>query len=615
MVEDFRSGDINLLVATNVAEEGLDFQACNVILRFDPMTTYKGYIQSRGRARKKDSEFIVMVQRDSVDEYKWKSYKHAEMQLDKMYELKKYDIEPEEPELENTPRYTNPRTGATLTYGSVIALLGEACALIPTDAYSPPSKPRFEEEVMGKDQFRNHVFLPMMPLLDPKERELAGPQVSTKKGAKQAAAFEACKLLHRVGVLDDYFLPLREGKGDLARDADDELVDRTALPFHMDAEMKNIFGNMWLPSKPPIWLNEVSVLDKNGKTERFGIICAERLNIQEPLIMHEPGAQFTVRIDNFRKLSFSNADREAALAKFDKFTRWTIKQVINRKLISGPMLYLLTPLVELPDGTFDIDWATLASPFTSINDISQLSKGNLVMAPWQFMRKHIFTIHAIRPDLNSLNMPRITGLTKRGRIFERTGNFGEALVALLDYEGIDLTGLDYTEGMLHLKPWFSVRNNLNPIKAHTEKTSAATAPLAGEPAAHSFPEEDMQVDAAADEPDVPLQPWEMSDYKWRKYKVEQYEFDEEAADMLDPESSICDLQPLPAGQTTGNTTDMVNAFVLPWSLCKISNISIGVWNAFSWLPSLSRAIHDQTRTQEAMKAMSVPPLDFPLVTQ
>lgn len=580
-----------------------------MIIRFDPMPTYKGYIQSRGRARKKDSEFIVMVQRDSVHESRWVSYQKAETQLDRLYDSRDSKIEPQEPELENTPRYTHPTTGATLTYGNVIALLGEACALIPTDAYSPPSRPRYELEVRGEGLYRTHVHLPMIPSLDPKKRHQTGPDITTKKGSKQAAAFQACILLHRAGVLDDHFLPLREGKGDSARDADDELVDRTVLPFHMETEMKNIYGNMW-SSSSPIWLNIVTVADKEGKREHFGILCGERLDLQVALVMHEPGMKFIVRIDKSKELVFAPAERAGRLAKFDKFTRWAIKQIINRKLIVGDMLYLLAPLKELPDGSHDIDWATLDSPFTSITSIAQLSPGNLIMAPWQFMRKHIFTIHAVRPDLNSLNMPRISGLTKRGRIFERTNNFGEALIALLDYEGIDLTGLDFSEGMLHLKPWFQVRNNLNPIKERAEKAVMATASSAVDDTLS----DDMHVGVEL-AGQTPLQPWETPEHRWRKYKVEQHEFDDDAADMVDPEIQICDLQPLAPGRTTKNTKDVVNAFVLPWSLCKISKISIGVWNAFSWMPSLFRAIHDQMRMQYAIKAMGLPKIDFPLFTQ
>lgn len=54
---------MTLLVATSVAEEGLDIRQCNVVMRFDLAKTVLAYIQSRGRARKPGSDYILMVER------------------------------------------------------------------------------------------------------------------------------------------------------------------------------------------------------------------------------------------------------------------------------------------------------------------------------------------------------------------------------------------------------------------------------------------------------------------------------------------------------------------------------------------------------------------------
>lgn len=579
------------------------------------MTTLKGYIQSRGRARKKDSEFVVMLERDSPEEMRWRKYVGAEKQLDKLYDERAPGEEPDEPELENTPRWTVPKTGAVLTYGSAIALLDEVCSLIPTDAYSPPSRPRYKLHGAAPGPWWTQVFLPMMPVLPPDMREIKGPEIRTMKGSKQAVAFETCKILHSLGIIDDHLNPLREGKGDLARDADDEPIDRTVLPMHTDVDMINVFGNVWSENKPTTWLNEIRIVSPEGKEDRFGLICAERLDLEGPLVMHEPGTQFSVYVRSMKQFRWSEEKRAESLAKFDKFTRWIITQTINRKLIQGPLLYLLTPLRQTFSGSFDVDWYALDNPYSNIESLDQIKVGNVVLSPWLFLRKHVFTVHAIRKDLNPKNMPRITGLTKRGHIFDRTGSFGEAIIALLDYENVDVTGLDFGEPMLHLRPWFSVRNNLNPIKAHKNSPKAATAPSRGGTGAEPMQQDHENGEDDAVLEDAPLQPWELPDWKWREYKTARHEVDEEERDMIDPETSIEALNPLPPGETTASCKNVTNAFVLPWSLCKISNIAIGVWNAFSWLPSLLRAIHDQARTQRAMRSLGLPRLQFPLVTQ
>ncbi|KAJ2168656.1 Dicer-like protein 1 [Coemansia sp. RSA 1935] len=58
---DFADGRLNLVFATQVAEEGVDIQPCNLVIRFDMPKTATSMIQSRGRARMPGSQFIVMV--------------------------------------------------------------------------------------------------------------------------------------------------------------------------------------------------------------------------------------------------------------------------------------------------------------------------------------------------------------------------------------------------------------------------------------------------------------------------------------------------------------------------------------------------------------------------
>lgn len=61
-LRDFRLGVLNLLVCTAVAEEGLDVQACGSVIRWDRPMNLVSWAQSRGRARKNRSTFVILTE-------------------------------------------------------------------------------------------------------------------------------------------------------------------------------------------------------------------------------------------------------------------------------------------------------------------------------------------------------------------------------------------------------------------------------------------------------------------------------------------------------------------------------------------------------------------------
>jgi ERCC4-related helicase len=59
-LEAFRVKQKHIIIATDVLEEGIDVAACNLVICFDPPQNLKSFIQRRGRARKKQSRFVIM---------------------------------------------------------------------------------------------------------------------------------------------------------------------------------------------------------------------------------------------------------------------------------------------------------------------------------------------------------------------------------------------------------------------------------------------------------------------------------------------------------------------------------------------------------------------------
>lgn len=61
VLRHFRQHKFNLLIATCIVEEGLDIPKCNLVCRFDFPKTFRSYVQSKGRARARDSCYCLLV--------------------------------------------------------------------------------------------------------------------------------------------------------------------------------------------------------------------------------------------------------------------------------------------------------------------------------------------------------------------------------------------------------------------------------------------------------------------------------------------------------------------------------------------------------------------------
>ncbi|XP_039208707.1 interferon-induced helicase C domain-containing protein 1 isoform X1 [Crotalus tigris] len=91
VIEKFRSGKINLLIATTVAEEGLDISQCNIVIRYGLVTNEIAMMQARGRARAEESIYVLVAsdgsgaaERENVNMFREKMMHRAIKRVQKM---------------------------------------------------------------------------------------------------------------------------------------------------------------------------------------------------------------------------------------------------------------------------------------------------------------------------------------------------------------------------------------------------------------------------------------------------------------------------------------------------------------------------------------------------
>lgn len=203
ILESFRSGKVNLLFATDVVEEGIDVPNCSCVIRFDLPKTVSSYVQSRGRARQNDSQFVVMLERGNTK------------QRDQLFDIIRSERSMTDTAVNRDPDacilkacifeeanvYHVDKTGASVTADSSVSLIHRYCEKLPGDKYFVP-RPNFQFSFI-EGSCECTMTLPPSAAF----QTIVGPVSRNSHLAKQLVCLEACKKLHQLGALDDHLLP------------------------------------------------------------------------------------------------------------------------------------------------------------------------------------------------------------------------------------------------------------------------------------------------------------------------------------------------------------------------------------------------------------------------
>jgi Fanconi anemia group M protein len=82
IIEKFSKGEFNVLVATSVAEEGLDIPSTDLVVFYEPVPSEIRTIQRRGRTgRRRPGRVVVLVTKDTRDEIYYYSARRKEKRM------------------------------------------------------------------------------------------------------------------------------------------------------------------------------------------------------------------------------------------------------------------------------------------------------------------------------------------------------------------------------------------------------------------------------------------------------------------------------------------------------------------------------------------------------
>ena len=275
-LDKFRRGEINCLIATSIAEEGLDISDCNLVIRFDLYRTLIQYIQSRGRARHSNSKYVHMLEEGNpVHVQGLGEIRRAEGRTRDFCESLPADRllqgHGENPSIENAMRkdmrlrrYVEPETKATLTYDSSLIVLGRFISSLPSKG---------EEGLQAtfhvwaeRGGFKCEVLLPDKSPI----RSALGQLCPQKSIARRSAAFEACLILRREGYIDCNFLSVFHKMLPKMRNARLALKSHTKKSYDMN-------------SKPACW-----ELGRGDTTDTFFLTVLELEDPQKLKFASQP---------------------------------------------------------------------------------------------------------------------------------------------------------------------------------------------------------------------------------------------------------------------------------------------------------------------------------------
>ncbi|KAG5941832.1 hypothetical protein E4U53_007342, partial [Claviceps sorghi] len=327
-LQDFRSGKINILIATSVLEEGIDVPACNMVVCFDHPSTPKSFVQRRGRARMKDSTLLLMSEHSSPTITRWEAleedmkavYQDTQREITQLRQL-------EESETTCPTYFQVESTGARLDFDSAKSHLEHFCRALSTGEFidSRPDYIIHRHEESSPPTLSATVLLPSF--VPTRLRVVQGKlRWLSERNATKEAAFVAYRALYDAGMVNEHLLPFKY--------EDIQGIEERAPEVEVEALIDpwSAVASAW-KQVDQLWLYSLTFYD----TEHYGvtkidIVLPSRLDRWQPIRTYLSSKEHDCRFecDSRRSVSAGEAaglpDHTSGLLALHYAHRWKVEE-------------------------------------------------------------------------------------------------------------------------------------------------------------------------------------------------------------------------------------------------------------------------------------------------
>lgn len=286
----------------------MDVQACSFVIAFDGLTSIKGYIQMKGRARKKDAKFFVLQDLD-VEKKSQLLLSVAQQMERRVQSLIENRISFSGPASLACPPTVDDSSSQNSAVSKEVAVLNCGCykvgeasidlqsaksilnryfLAIPLEPYVRSRKETLLDYIPSFDE--NTLILPVHLPNDMRKVSLPIQYHGLSRREKhKRLSLMACVRLHLLGLLNDRLLPLNQ------KDMQTRILRAATKVFDriqpLQLQLDNFYGirdrDFWMyPIKQTSPALSAYAEKLKGAGHFLGLLTTERIESMKPLVMH-----------------------------------------------------------------------------------------------------------------------------------------------------------------------------------------------------------------------------------------------------------------------------------------------------------------------------------------